>query len=387
MGVPMSIWPVERPTTAASVLIVDDERGPHESIRLVLEPRFRVMTAESGEQALSLLRRQQVDVVTLDLMMPGLSGIETFTKIHEVDSNLQIVIVSGGSLDELAHALPHTASAWISKPFEVATLVEAVDRAAEETRCGRERTAESRASTIREVPTRPFEVGNDDVTRMLSHDIKDRLNVILGFSRLLREEKLDSWHAEEALDVIESNAHEAATLTVNFLDAKESDGGTLQLHKTPASLNHIVEQVMKEKAARARLRRIDLQVDLDSRLPSVDLDIAMISRAVTNLINNAVHYSPKGDVVRVETHRFADVMILRVRDHGPGIPAEEVSRLFERYGRGAKSASSTSTGLGLYLVRTIAEAHGGSVSATFPPDGGSAFVIVLPLISLPHGTA
>jgi signal transduction histidine kinase len=373
---------VEGPIAPPSVLIIDDELGPRESIRLALEPRFRVTIAESGEQALGVLRQQQVDVVTLDLMIPGIGGIETFKKIREMDSDVQIIIVSGGSLDDLAHALPHTASAWIPKPFDMRTLVEAVERAAEETRRGRLRAAQSRASTLGGVRAPALE-GRDerkyDVARMFSHDIKDRLNAILGFVRLLREGHLDGLRPEEALDVIEGNAHEAVTLTVNFLHAEESDGGSLQLHKTPASLNQIVEQVMEDEAPRARSRRIDLQPDLDSGIPSVDLDIAMISRAVTNLLNNAIHYSPPGGgIVRVETRRFADVIILRVRDHGLGIPAEEVPKLFERYGRGAKSASTSSTGLGLYLVRTIVEAHGGSVSATFPPDGGSAFVIVLP---------
>jgi len=365
-----------------SVLIVDDELGPREAIRLALEPRFRVTTAESGEQALGLLRQQQVDVVTLDLMIPGLGGIETFKKIHEMDSDVQIIIVSGGSFDNLAHALPHTASAWIPKPFDIRTLVEAAERAAEETRRGRLRAAQSRLSPLGEIrDERKY-----DVARMFSHDIKDRLNAILGYVRLLREGHLDGLHSEEALDVIAGNAHEAVTLTVNFLHAEESDGGSLQLHKTPASLNQIVEQVMGDEAPRARSRRIDLQADLDSGLPSIDLDIAMISRAVANLLNNAIHYSPpEGGIIRIETRRFADVIILRVRDHGLGIPAEEVPKLFERYGRGAKSASSSSTGLGLYLVRTIVEAHGGSVSATFPPDGGSAFVIVLPCA--PHENA
>jgi signal transduction histidine kinase len=372
---------VEASTTRASVLIVDDEDGPREAIRLVLEPRFRVMTAASGEQALGVLRDQQVDVVTLDLMMPGPVGIEIFKKIREIDSNVQVIIVSAGSLDDLAHALPHAASAWISKPLDTKTLVEAVERAAEEARRGRLRATESRASNARQAPAPALQAGDErrhDVARIFSHDIKNRLGAILGFVRLLRGNRLDGDRTAKALDVIESNAHEAATLAVNFLHAEESDGGTLELHKTPASLNQIVEHVMQDETPRARLRRIDIQADLDSGLPSVDLDIVMISHAVTNLINNAVHYSPEGGIVRVETHRFTDVMILRVRDHGLGIPAEEVPKLFQRYGRGAKSASSTSTGLGLYLVRTIADAHGGSVSVTFPPDGGSAFVMVLP---------
>jgi signal transduction histidine kinase len=365
-----------------SVLIIDDELGPRESIRLVLEPRFRVMTAESGEQALDVLRHQRVDVVTLDLMMPGLGGIETFKKIREMDPDVEIIVISaaGNTFGGLAHALPRTASAWIAKPFDMAQLVQAVERATER-RIGRPRAEQSGVPTIQEVRAPALE-GRDerkyDVARMFSHDIKDRLNAILGYVRMLRADQLDSGNAAKALDVIEGNAHEAVTLAVNFLHAEESDGGLIQLHKTPASLNQIVEQVMEDEAPRARSRRVDLQADLDSGLPSADLDIAMISRALTNLLNNALHYSPAGGVVRIETRRFGDRLMVRVRDHGLGIPAEEVPKLFERYGRGAKSASSSSTGLGLYLVRTIVEAHGGSVSATFPPDGGSAFVIVLP---------
>lgn len=346
----MSVLRVEGPIPQASVLIVDDERGPRDAIRLVLEPRFRVTTAESGELALEVLRHQRVDVVTLDLMMAGLGGIETFKKIREMDPDVQIIIVSGGSLDDLAHALPHTASAWIPKPFDMLTLIEAVERAAKETRCGRLRAAKSQASTLRKVR----DERQHHVARTLSHDIA-------------------------------KIRYEAATSAVNFLHAEESDGGSIELHKTPAFLNQIVEQVMEDEVPRARLRRIDLRADLDSGLPSVDLDITMISRAVTNILNNAVHYSPERGTVRVETRRFADLMILRVRNHGLGIPSEEVIKLFERHGRGAKSASSSSTSLSLYFVRTIVEAHGGSVSATSPPDGGSSLVIILPCP--PHGNA
>jgi signal transduction histidine kinase len=361
----------------ASVLIVDDEVGPREAIRLVLEPHFRVTTAESGEQALDLLRRQQVEVVTLDLMIPGLGGIEAFRKIRELDSDVQIIIVSGGSHNDLAHTLPHTASAWISKPFEMHTLVEAVERAAEETRRGRRRAVKSVGCTVGELAAPALEGLDEpkkDVAKTFSQDIKDRLHSILGFVRLLRKGQLDSRRAEEALDVIENNAHEALSLTVNFLHAEESDGGSLQLHKTPASLNQIVQRVMEGEAPWARSKRIEFEHDLDSAIPSVDLDVAMISHAVTNLLDSAIHYSlPEGGIVRVETRHFADVMILRVRHQGRVVAAEEVPELFQQYGSG-----ETSAGLGLYLVRTIVEAHGGSVSATFPPDGGSGFVVVLP---------
>lgn len=345
----------------------------------MLEPCFQVTTAESNEQALSLLRRRKVDVVTLHSMIPGRGGIELVGKIREIDPVAQIVVVTGSSLDDPTHALRHTASAGTLKPIDAGWLIETVERAAKKGRRHRERAA--RAAALGDAGVSLPEVRDErkrDAVRMISHDIKNRLGAILGFVRLLREGELDAWHTAEAIDVIEGKAHEAATLTVNFLHAEESDDGALQLHKARVSLNEIAGQVLKDEGPRARLKRIELQADLDPALPSVDLDGALISRSVTNLLDNALHYSPEGGVVRIETRRLADDIILRVRDHGPGIPTDEVPRLFERYGRGAASASGVSTGLGLYLVRTIVEAHGGSISATFPPDGGTAFVIVLP---------
>jgi signal transduction histidine kinase len=104
----------------------------------------------------------------------------------------------------------------------------------------------------------------------------------------------------------------------------------------------------------------------------------LIGSAFANLLSNAIQHAPAGSIIRVETHRRDDGMLLSIRDHGPGIPADELTTVFERYARGAKAAGSTSTGLGLYLVKTIVEAHGGSVSVALPADGGSAFPVFLP---------
>src|ERR1041384_664751 len=123
---------------------------------------------------------------------------------------------------------------------------------------------------------------------MFSHDIKNRLNVVLGYVELLRaggKEELDSADGVRALDAIQSSAHDAVTLAVNYLHAEDSDGGELRLHKTSASLAQIVERVMKDGASRARLKRIDLQADLDSRLAPMNLDVALMARALTNLVD------------------------------------------------------------------------------------------------------
>lgn len=114
------------------VLIVDDERGPRESLRYALKPHFRVLVAEGGERALEVLEREPLDVVTLDLKMPGLSGEDTLCGIRERDPDLQVVIVTGyGSYESAVTALRLRAFDYITKPFDPTRIIHVVRRAAE----------------------------------------------------------------------------------------------------------------------------------------------------------------------------------------------------------------------------------------------------------------
>jgi len=365
-------------------LIVDDELGPRESIRLTLEPLFRVMAAESGEQALEMLRHHRVDVVTLDLTMPGLGGTATFRKMREMDSDVEIVVISAeGESSEGLDTVRHGVLAWIAKPFDAVQLVRTVERAAERHRIRLLRAQPSPDVTVPEARAKELVPAEErrDVIQTFSHDLRNRLNVVLGYAQMLREDQLDRPHAARALDAIGGSAQQAMTLAVNFLHAVESDGGPLQLHRAPASMNQIVEKVITDETPRARFGRIELRADLDPGLPSVSLDVVMISQALTNLLENALDRSPEGGIVRVETRRFDDDLILRVHGSGRGIPVDEIADLFRRNPRRTASTSRSSTIFGLHFVQAIAEAHDGSVSVMLPPDGGSVFVIALPLSS------
>ncbi|MGH7898118.1 MAG: response regulator transcription factor, partial [Candidatus Binatia bacterium] len=108
----------------ASVLVVDDEMGVRESLRLVLGSAFRVLTADSGRQAFETLQRQPVDVVTLDVSMPGWSGIETLRRIREIDREVEVVMVTGaGSLASKRQAECYRVFDWIVKPFDTKQLL------------------------------------------------------------------------------------------------------------------------------------------------------------------------------------------------------------------------------------------------------------------------
>src|SRR5207237_9123217 len=131
-------------------------------------------------------------------------------------------------------------------------------------------------------------------------------------------------------------------------------------------------------SARARQRKVELQTRLDAGLPSIALDQPLIDRVVANLLSNAITLSPSPGVVDIVTTQRNDCLVMESWDHGPGIASEEVTELFRRYGRRI-GARTDSTGLGLFIVKTIVEAHGGGVEARARPEGGSVFAVALPV--------
>lgn len=114
----------------ATILVVDDELGPRESLRMILKPSYEVLTAETGAKALEFVRSTRVDVVTLDLKMPGLSGTEVMEAVKGLDPRIEVIIITGyGSLKSATEAIRHGVADYIAKPFNVAEILSVVDRA------------------------------------------------------------------------------------------------------------------------------------------------------------------------------------------------------------------------------------------------------------------
>ena len=128
MGLPAEIQGERR----SSILVVDDERGPREALRLIFERTYDVTVVDSGERAIELLRRERVDLVTLDLKMPGMSGVETLAAIREIDPEVDVVVVTGfGSYDTAIEAMRLHAFDFLTKPFDVGRVLSTVARAVE----------------------------------------------------------------------------------------------------------------------------------------------------------------------------------------------------------------------------------------------------------------
>jgi len=115
-----------------SVLVVDDEFGPRESLRMILKSMYEVHTAENGQEAINFISQKKVDLVTLDLRMPGLSGIEVLQEIKKLQPDIEVIIVTGyGTLTNAQEAIRYGAADFISKPFNVADIIAIVSKAFE----------------------------------------------------------------------------------------------------------------------------------------------------------------------------------------------------------------------------------------------------------------
>ena len=218
----------------------------------------------------------------------------------------------------------------------------------------------------------------------VSHDLRTPLTRLRGTAEMA----LASPPEGEAADQIEHYRERLADcveesdrvlLMLNTLmDISEAESGTMQLKREPVALAEIVSRAVDLYRDVAEAKGVALAACVEPGA-SVAADRTRLEQVMANLLDNAVKYTPAGGRVDVEVHREADGAVLRVRDTGPGIPADEQPRIFDRLFRGDTSRAERGLGLGLSLVKAVVEAHGGAVEVVSGPGHGALFTVRLPL--------
>jgi DNA-binding response OmpR family regulator len=182
--------------TEGSVLIVDDEPGPLEALRMLFEPAFRVTTVDRGATALELLERESFDIVTLDLTMPGLSGTETLARMRERKIDAEVIVVTGhGSLESAIEVLRLGSFDYITKPFDPARVLGTVRRALESRRVRRSRSSDARLETIVSELVDSLDVLASTESSHLDAADRRRLAYILLLAQSLRDRTAPNLHA------------------------------------------------------------------------------------------------------------------------------------------------------------------------------------------------
>lgn len=222
----------------------------------------------------------------------------------------------------------------------------------------------------------------DEFLATISHELRSPLNVILSWARLLRDPRTRGEQLDRALEIIERNAQAQTRLIGDLLDVSRIVSGKLSVQVRPVALDRTVEDVVADARASAEARGIDLSMKTSDREINLIGDSDRLQQVVWNLLSNAIKFTPDGGRIEVELKRVGAHVELKVSDTGRGISPEFLPHIFDRFRQANRTDAGARAGLGLGLtiVRFIAEAHGGSVTAESPGVGqGATFTVKLPL--------
>jgi len=217
---------------------------------------------------------------------------------------------------------------------------------------------------------------------VLAHDIKNPLGIIMGYAETVAsrlERRPETQEDIESLERIQSNAQRIVKLVTGFLDASRVEAGKMELPRSPVQLNHLIREVGQQQMGDLQKKNVSLSVDLDDRLPEIMGDEAQLDRVLWNLVGNAVKFAPRGGKITVTSRLENRHVCVSIKDTGKGIPRDEVPLLFSEFRRLSGTAKIEGTGLGLFIVKTIVEAHGGTVDVESQEGQGSTFTIRFPV--------
>ncbi|MGH7797997.1 MAG: sensor histidine kinase [Candidatus Binatia bacterium] len=215
----------------------------------------------------------------------------------------------------------------------------------------------------------------------LAHDIKTPLNVILGHAEILAGAyggQPDPTEQLSSLKSIRENTNRIVELITDFLTVSKLEAIKLNSAKDLVQMNVIAEDVVLQQRVIAREKNINLILELDPDLRPILGDTNQLQRVLWNLVGNAVKFTPRGGTITVASRMVEKNLSIQVKDTGVGIPEEDLAKLFSEFQRLKGAATSEGSGLGLFIVKTIVEAHGGCVSAESEPGVGTTFTILLP---------
>jgi two-component system OmpR family sensor kinase len=239
------------------------------------------------------------------------------------------------------------------------------------------RSYEAEHTTVEEL--RRLSVLRADFVSLVSHELRSPMAAVIGSARTLqnRWRELSPPQRESFLALIADETTRLAALIGDVLDTSRIDAGSFSYSFTDVDLGSLVRDAAT--AAAAGQDEVRVEPTVREPLSNVRGDRERLTQVLSNLIDNAVKYSPAGDVVEVVAYATSTGVRIDVRDRGPGIPREQQQLIFEKFGRArAEGRSKPGTGLGLFIARSIAEAHGGSLDVVSAPGHGATFSLELP---------
>ncbi|MHB8626524.1 MAG: hybrid sensor histidine kinase/response regulator [Aggregatilineales bacterium] len=356
------------PGEQARLIVVDDNEMNRDLLgRRLQREGYAVAIAEDGYKALALIKNGRFDLVLLDVMMPGISGIELLSLIRQIHSlaDLPVIITTAkDQSDDVVEALQLGANDYVTKPIDLPVLLARIQT----------HLKLKRLSQLK-----------DEFLRIASHDLKNPLSAVLMSGHLLQQAVPPGTMMEaryyQMVGYIVKHSEDMQRIIRDFLDFQAAEDGNLALARAALQLNDLARDVLAENAQYAASKSIALTCDLDDALPVVNADTARVRQVAQNLIGNAIKFCPGGASVLIRTHFAQGAAVFEVRDSWPGLTDADMEHAFTKYARlsNKPTGEEKSSGLGLAICKQMIELHGGQIGVYNNPDRGATFWFNLPV--------
>jgi signal transduction histidine kinase len=406
------------PKRRGTLLIVDDEDGPRQSLRVIFKDEYEILMASDGTSAISLAQNQKIDVAVLDIRMAGMSGIDVLERLKFVDPSIEVVMMTAfETTDTMRQALRLRACDYINKPFDLSSMRAAVSRAMHRRTLDGElhTNAEKLQELLNELQNQKVEEQmahtRGEIYASIIHDINGPLTVISGFVQLLNQRIGNATRLEQDdLEFIRDRLKTITRQVTNCIEISRRYLGFLRRHSDEApriGINQLLIDVSHLAQVHPSRQNNELTIhplpeDMSVRMHGTD-----VIQVLLNLMVNAFQCSPQSHAVQVggqvltqplDLATFKDgaedrllnvenfdntapLVALSVRDNGPGIPPEILPKIFQPYfsTKGARQG----TGLGLNIVQRLIKEARGALHVHTQLNSGTTFSVYLPAIAPP----
>ena len=404
-----------------NILIVDDEPKNLTVLESILDdPGYRLVRANSGQEALLALMAEQFAVLVLDVRMPGMTGFELAQLIKERKKTSRVpIIFLTAYYNEDQHILEGYGSGavdYLHKPVNTAVLRSKVAVFAElfskgralelanrtlMTEVGERRKAEERLHELnetldrrvtertntvelREAELRDANRRKDEFLATLAHELRNPLAPVRNAVQLLRVKGLDTPELQWSTDVIDRQIQAMSRLIDDLMDVSRINQGKIELRREWVTTEDVLRDAVESSRPLIDECGHELLLTLPEQRLSLHADRTRLTQAFMNLLNNAAKYMDRGGRIEVIARDAGNEVVVTVKDKGIGIPGDRLQNVFEMFSQveTTLTRSRGGLGIGLSLTQRLVEMHGGTVQARSEGTGlGSEFEVRLPLTS------
>jgi len=360
---------------AGSVIIADDDPDVLKFTSLLLDKRgYSTFPCGSAGEALEVLQKNKIDVVLTDIMMPEISGIELLERIHSIDPDIPVILITGfADLTKAIEAIKKGAFDFIAKPYETAYLTHSIEKAVSYHRLIK-MEADYR-QILEELNAEVETLITERTMGIMALTVADRVRnpatTIAWTCKRMLEKETPPERLKEALKIILGEAERLEAIVKDFQELFKARGSSFR----HGEIKSVVEGVISVAEKEASHKGIDLTVNFSEEPLRMNMESNILRMAFIHLVKNAIEATPAGGSVTIKTYGDNERVIFEVSDTGPGIPKEEIDRIFDPF----FSTKKHRFGMGLSLVKQIVAEHLGEIKVESEMGKGTTFRLIFPV--------